>query len=299
MKNYFLAILILVSGNRAKSGIEEYLPLAAATAVACGSVVCIAYSKLMPVKKVLLRAGLHSIQGKRPTMEDAHCVVENSEHRFYGVYDGHGGYRVADEVAANLYNEFVSCNFDFEEAFQNTDDKLDSDISRSCGSTAVCALIEGNELTVAHAGDSRAVICSNDTAKALTTDHKPNLIAEQLRIKKNGGYVCFNGCWRACKPGEHSGLAVSRAFGDKCLKPCVISEPEVNTYPISEKDQFLILACDGVWDVLANQQAVNVVLKSLQQNSDDFKLAAQAIVNLAYEEGSTDNITAMVIDLRK
>ena len=134
----------------------------------------------------------------------------------------------------------------------------------SAGCTAVCALIRNGELHVANAGDSRCVLSRAGEAVALTQDHKPMDSGEYDRILKAGGFVA---------DGRVNGsLNLSRALGDLEYKQTkelpaeaqmVTAAPEVRTVPLIPADEFLILACDGIWDVLTNQEAVDFARERL------------------------------------
>jgi serine/threonine protein phosphatase PrpC len=100
-------------------------------------------------------------------------------------------------------------------------------------------------------------------------------------------------------------LAVTRAFGDRRLKTYVSAEPEIKSWPLAEGDDFLILASDGVWDVLNSQQAVDIVRQAVADTATseggrgDIKEAARRLTNAAYSYHSMDNITSLVVDLRQ
>lgn len=174
------------------------------------------------------------------------------------------------------------------------------------GSTAVSALIVNQTIYLANIGDSRAVLCSNGKAIDLSNDHKPSREDERQRIEKLGGKVIHYGTWRV-----QGVLAVSRAFGDRRLKAYVSAEPEIKQWSLQDGDDFLILASDGVWDVLSSQTAVDIVKASLCENgtdssstngimtgaSNDIKEAARRLTNHAYSSHSMDNITSLVINL--
>ncbi|KAJ7587412.1 phosphatase 2C-like domain-containing protein, partial [Mycena floridula] len=124
------------------------------------------------------------------------------------------------------------------------------------GGTAVGALIIRDTIHVANAGDSRAVLCVKGTAKELSFDHKPGQPIEDARIKAAGGYV------------EDGNLNMSRALGDfndkmnKALTPqqqALSADPEVISHTITSDDEFLVLACDGIWDCLSSQQVVDII----------------------------------------
>ncbi|CEG37025.1 phosphomevalonate kinase [Plasmopara halstedii] len=153
-------------------------------------------------------------------------------------------------------------------------------------------------------GDCRAVMCRSGRGIALTSDHKPDRIDEQKRIEKAGGFVSkiagiprvysAAGAGLAIDRESSTYLAVSRAFGDRSLKiptALVSCEPEIKRVEVHPDDLFLILACDGVWDVLSAQDAVDITLPHFY----DAKAAANAVVKAAYKKGSTDNLTVTVI----
>ncbi|GMF28541.1 unnamed protein product [Phytophthora lilii] len=150
-------------------------------------------------------------------------------------------------------------------------------------------LTQGDEIFVAHTGDSRAVLVHRSgKVSVLTSDHKPNRPDERRRIQELGGSVVFWGVWRV-----EGILAVSRAIGDRMLKPFVVAEPEVKKFTRTETDRYVVLASDGVWDTVSNDDAAQLVLKY-----EDPQAAAQRIMEEAYARGSMDNICVMVIDLR-
>lgn len=168
------------------------------------------------------------------------------------------------------------------------------------GSTAVSVLIVDRTIYVANVGDSRAVLCTQGgRAIDMSADHKPAREDEKARIEKLGGRVIHYGTWRV-----QGVLAVSRAIGDRRLKAFVSSEPEIKSWALQDSDEFLILATDGVWDVLSSQAAVDIVRQCMVDTAGgggvgDVKEAAKRLTNAAYSYHSMDNITSLVIDLRQ
>ncbi|KAK4804564.1 hypothetical protein SAY86_004381 [Trapa natans] len=146
--------------------------------------------------------------------------------------------------------------------------KIDSFYS---GTTALTIVRQGEYIVIANVGDSRAVLATTATDDGtlepvqLTLDFKPGLPDEAERITQcNGRVFCLEdepGIHRLwCPDNESPGLAMSRAFGDFCVKDFgLISEPEVIQRSITGRDQFIVLATDGVWDVVTNQEAVDIV----------------------------------------
>ncbi|XP_018514817.1 probable protein phosphatase 2C 41 isoform X2 [Brassica rapa] len=167
--------------------------------------------------------------------------------------------------------------------------KIHPSIDSYCsGCTALTAILQGDHLVVANAGDSRAVIATTSddgvglVPVQLSVDFKPNIPEEAERIKQSDGRLfCLDdepGVYRVGMPnGRSLGLAVSRAFGDYCLKDFgLVSEPEVTYRKITSKDQFLILATDGMWDVMKNDEAVEIV-----RGVKDRKKSAERLVKKA------------------
>jgi protein phosphatase 1L len=116
-------------------------------------------------------------------------------------------------------------------------------------------VLVGDRLLVANVGDSRAVVCISGEAIAFSTDHKPNRTDERQRIEDAGGVVMWSGTWRV-----GGVLAVSRAFGDRLLKKYVVADPEIQEESITKDVEFVVLASDGLWDVVSNQNVVTMVL---------------------------------------
>ncbi|CAM8991703.1 unnamed protein product [Rhodiola kirilowii] len=178
------------------------------------------------------------------------------------------------------------------------------------GSTALTIIKQGDDLVVANVGDSRAVLATTRddgclVATQLTVDFKPNLPQEAERISKSRGRVFSMadepGVYRIWTPKGNSytpGLAVSRALGDHCMKDFgLISVPEVSHKTITKLDHFVILATDGVWDVMSNDEAVGIV--SLTPNKDQ---AAKRLVHQAAKmwnqkrrNVATDDISAICL----
>ncbi|TMW67767.1 hypothetical protein Poli38472_007439 [Pythium oligandrum] len=247
--------------------------------------------------------GVSQMQGRRPYMEDRHTAHADlngdATQSFYGVFDGHGGDGAANYcVQAMCQNVIREPSFAkqpvnaLKKGFVKTDQeylKIANKRNSEDGTTAVAVLTRGDSIYVAHAGDSRAILVhSSGKVTALTSDHKPNRPDERKRIQELGGSVVFWGVWRV-----EGILAVSRAIGDRMLKPFVVAEPEVKEWTRTANDRFLIVASDGVWDTISNDDAAELAMKH-----DDPQVAAKHLMEEAYARGSLDNICVMVIDLR-
>merc|ERR1711976_1136231 len=109
------------------------------------------------------------------------------------------------------------------------------------------------KLYIGNCGDARGVLCRNKTAKRLTFDHKASDESETQRIIDAGGFVVMN--------RVNGILAVTGALGDYAMKDYVSGEPYCEEHELTDEDTPLILACDGVWDVITDQEAVDLILK--------------------------------------
>ena len=161
------------------------------------------------------------------------------------------------------------------------------------GSTAATCLLrqEGDKrvLYSANVGDTRAVLSRKGKAQRLTYDHKASDPAEMQRITEAGGFVL--------RKRVLGILAVSRSFGDHSMKKFVVARPHVSETDLVDGDDFLIIACDGVWDILTDQEAVDLVRREIESSEAPGQTAASALVKKALEGGSTDNITALIVKL--
>jgi len=236
-----------------------------------------------------LRFALSSMQGWRIEMEDAHCATIGlpgslSDWSFFAVFDGHAGARVSAYCAEKLLdaiisseelssgsdgNELVSAGI--RSGFLRLDDQLRElpEIAAGedkSGSTAVCVLVSPQHIYLANCGDSRAVLSRDKQVAVTTQDHKPTNPTEKERIQNAGGSVMIQ--------RVNGSLAVSRALGDFEYKnvpnrgPCeqlVSPEPEIFIEErIKADDEFLILACDGIWDVMSNDELCDFVRDRMQ-----------------------------------
>ncbi|CAI9115581.1 OLC1v1016516C1 [Oldenlandia corymbosa var. corymbosa] len=242
--------------------------------------------------------GYSSFKGKRASMEDYYetriSEVDGQMVAFFGVFDGHGGSRTAEYLKNNLFknlsnhpNFITDTKSAIAEVFRQTDaDYLQEQKGnqKDAGSTATTAVLVGDRLLVANVGDSRVVACRAGSAIPLSIDHKPDRSDERERIEQAGGFIVWAGTWRV-----GGVLAVSRAFGDKLLKPYVVAEPEIQEEEINGVD-FIIIASDGLWNVLSNKDAVSIV-----QDVTDAEAASRKLIEEAYARGSSDNITCVVV----
>ncbi|CAL9083506.1 unnamed protein product [Musa textilis] len=193
----------------------------------------------------------------------------------------------------------------FLKAFRLMDKELKFHPMIDCfcsGTTAVIVVKQGQDLVIGNIGDSRAIMGTRDEdnnliAIQLTVDLKPNLPREAARIQQCKGRVFAlqdePEVARIWLPNNNSpGLAMARAFGDFCLKDYgLISVPEISYRHLTEKDEFIVLATDGVWDVLSNKEVVDIVVSAPTRSS-----ASRAVVDCAVREWQLKFPTSKVDD---
>ncbi|GKV06821.1 hypothetical protein SLEP1_g18657 [Rubroshorea leprosula] len=289
--------------------------------VACSETIKDAVLESSAVKFVpRIRSGSCADIGTRSTMEDEHIRIDDlSGHlgsllkcsmpsAFYAVFDGHNGPDAAayikrnamrlffedaelpeiSDIDAGLLKELENSH---KKAFLLADRALaaESGISGSCGTTVLTALVLGKHLLIANAGDCRAVLCRKGLAVDMTQDHRPTYSPERRRVEELGGFIDID--------GYLNGLSVTRALGDWDLKfplTPLISDPDVRQIVLTEDDEFLIIGCDGIWDVMSSQIAVSLVRRGLRRH-DDPQECARELVKEASRLNSSDNLTAIVI----
>ncbi|KAK4427364.1 protein phosphatase 2C 16 [Sesamum alatum] len=352
IKASIVAVKLSSEKDSSKGGVKsvfelECLPLWGSVSI-CGNrpemedaVMAVPHFMKIPIKMFI---GEHGIDGISQTL--SHLTSH-----FFGVYDGHGGSQVAnycrDRVHLALVEELKNvkdvlvngCSRDtrqvhwenvFTSCFLKVDDEVGGKVSKdihgggdthlsSCtsepvapetvGSTAVVAVVSSSHIIVANCGDSRAVLYRGKEAIALSVDHKPNREDEYARIEASGGKVIQ---WNGHR--VFGVLAMSRAIGDRYLKPWIIPEPEVMFVPRAREDECLVLASDGLWDMMTNEEVCEVARKRIlmwhKKNATNpladrgqgvdpaAQAAAEYLSQLALQKGSKDNISIIVVDLK-
>jgi len=288
--------------------------------------------------------GLSAMQGWRSHMEDDHIQLltlspELPHLSLFGIFDGHGGEMVAHYIAKHFPEHLLRTNKltadqtkiepQAKEAFEVALMAIDAEMRAlpdvengkdQSGSTAVMTLLSPTHVICSNTGDSRAVLCRGGEAVALSDDHKPDDAPEKERILAAGGEVKF---------GRVNGdLAVARAVGDFVYKRCetqpaerqaVTAFPEIRAFERTAADEFVILACDGIWDVMSSQQVVSKVTDLLQNGrppvpapADEDPAAApppparpwdigavcEALIDHCLELGSRDNMSVAIVLLK-
>uniref|UniRef100_A0A1J3GX80 PPM-type phosphatase domain-containing protein n=1 Tax=Noccaea caerulescens TaxID=107243 RepID=A0A1J3GX80_NOCCA len=272
-----------------------------------------------------------SLTGGKGFNQDAailHLGYGTQDGALCGVFDGHGDQKYGQLVSRIVRNQLPSLLLGHmnnhsvtrdsklicETAFLAMDKRIlkfkkTLDCSSS-GTAAVVAVKQGNQIMVANLGDSRAVMIRTSEmgeteVVQLTNDLKPSVPSEAERIRKRNGRVLAlesePHIKRVWLPNENApGLAMSRSFGDFVLKSYgVIATPQVSTHQITPRDQFLLLASDGVWDVLSNEEVATVVMKSANESA-----AASAVTEAAanawrqkYPTIKVDDISVVCLSL--
>ncbi|CAL2271580.1 unnamed protein product [Prunus armeniaca] len=261
----------------------------------------------------ILSWGSFATCGRRETMEDTHFLLPQMFHQgdihAFGIFDGHRG-AAAAEFSARAFPGFLqalsstsSPSGALFEAFIKTDIafRAELDFSRKSkrviqkdwhpGCTAAAALIVGNKLFVANAGDCRTILCRAGHPFVLSKDHVASCLEERERVISAGEQVRWQvDNWRV----GLAALQVTRSIGDDDLKPAVTAEPEITETILSAEDEYLVMASDGLWDVVSNAEVVSIIKDTVKEPG----MCSKRLATEAAERGSKDNITVIVVFLR-
>lgn len=273
-----------------------------------------------------LKYGLCSMQGWRVDMEDAHTTVVSlndtlKNWSFFAVFDGHAGKIAAEICSKDLVNKITAVLTDdvmkgltdsgdystelvcktVKESFLKMDrilrDQLKTQGDRS-GTTCTALLIAPKHYFFINCGDSRGLIVRNNRVLFSTEDHKPTNDQERDRIVRAGGLVMTQRI--------NGSLAVSRALGDfdykaddnrEATEQLVSPEPDVECIERSPKDdQYICLACDGIFDVFSNEDLSDFITSRLKLSQKYDEITAE-IVDTSLHKGSRDNMSVILIAL--
>ncbi len=230
--------------------------------------------------------------GFRPAMEDRHVVeIRPGVGFFGGVYDGHGGVEAAEIAAASLHEAFfhaleagVAPLEAFREAYRTVEEALQGVES---GATATTIFLRDNGLTFAHIGDGGIVLVTEEPI-ALTEPHRVDNAAERSRIIAAGGAIEGGYVVRGLR-----GLMPTRSFGDSYFRPVgVMAVPAVGERRLTAEHGFVVVACDGLFDVLE----VDEIAAVLRQSSGAHE-GGEALQEEVFARGGTDNLTILVVEL--
>uniref|UniRef100_A0A8C9GQB4 PPM-type phosphatase domain-containing protein n=1 Tax=Piliocolobus tephrosceles TaxID=591936 RepID=A0A8C9GQB4_9PRIM len=250
-----------------------------------------------------------SSEGNNVSSGGDNDASSSTPYMYFGIYDGHNGEKAVNLILKLLHIHIYSyllkgngiCNA-LKYGFKSMDDYLckltntfdeDNHSNFSSGSTACVNIIFNNTIYIANIGDSRCVLCKNGRAIVITVDHRASANKKEAdRIANCGGTLDDDGYLGGC-------LGVCRGFGsfDKKTKEKLkglVSEPDIFQLKLTVDDEFLIICCDGIFDVMTSQEAVNTVRTSLVETSSP-NTAAEALCQLAYKRKSLDNLSAVVI----
>jgi protein phosphatase PTC1 len=267
----------------------------------------------------------------RNKMEDVHTYIANFAERidwgYFAIFDGHAGKETARWCGNNLHSlleqeisspeaENVDMRNSLCSVFVKADNVIIKEGSGNSGCTAAVAVLkwELDDPTVSeeqvttkpsrfefnpsihhkrmlytsNVGDSRIVLYRNKLPYRLSYDHKATDVNEVNRIRESGGLIMKN--------RVNGVLAVTRSLGDSYMKELVIGKPFTTCTEITANDEFMILACDGVWDVISDLDACEFVSDLFQKNPTlNPQQVAKKLCQLAIDNSTTDNVTVMVV----
>eukprot|EP01091_Cochliopodium_minus_P019386 TRINITY_DN8132_c0_g1_i1.p1 TRINITY_DN8132_c0_g1~~TRINITY_DN8132_c0_g1_i1.p1 ORF type:complete len:322 (+),score=80.13 TRINITY_DN8132_c0_g1_i1:63-1028(+) len=276
-----------------------------------------------------VKFGVYSLKGNRDTQEDSHTALLSKSKRkeneqniqsfaFFGVFDGHGGQKAADYASVYIHKYFMEelkQTKDLELALTNAIQRTEVSFLLKAkkeqlldGTTACVVVINKDTLVYANVGDSEIIICKNNKAVVLSEIHNPKKNQKEIeRIGAIGGKL---NSLRLCHPvlnPQFCSIAVSRSIGDLLFKDNeythskesgLIADPHVESIQLVEDIQFCIIACDGLWDVMTYQEAVDFVILKLKETDFSPQSVSELLAKKAFEKGSQDNITALIISFR-
>jgi serine/threonine protein phosphatase PrpC len=265
--------------------------------------------------------GKYEAQGLREDMEDVSIIkyldIFNRQTLCIGVFDGHGGKQTSVYASEKLFSElemYLKCITDpktaIENSFMNTDAKWEIEKSkiphvRDSGSTANICIFHPDKYICSNIGDTRCILVRENKVIPLSFDHKPNLPIEKNRIKEAGSFVRIDFNSEKEISRVNGVLAVSRAFGDFSFKNsggvakyhAVTAFPDIIEVQRDATDDFIILACDGLWDVITNEEAADYVYDCIYSKETATE-TAKSLVERALEKGSSDNVSCVVAFLK-
>lgn len=245
---------------------------------------------------LIMQAAVISEQGRRWSMEDAHFLdVDFAQNGwvFGGVYDGHSGDFASDYAAQHLHHRFLNLlneGHEPEAAFEGAYEAISYELRhQDSGATAVTFLLRSNELTVANAGDSRALIISQNRVLQLTEDHRVDNPDEKRRVARAGGKIDYPYVMKG-----FSGLMPTRSLGDAFFKSVgIIPTPYSVRYRLKKGDQYLLAACDGLFDEMDNTEVAELA----RRYADPQRLVERLKHEVLEVRQGSDNLTVLALML--
>jgi serine/threonine protein phosphatase PrpC len=232
--------------------------------------------------------GMARDQRHRPYMEDRVVTGVTAGTVLAAVFDGHGGAAVAEHAAARvlaLMEAALARGLGGQPLARAVFSDLDLAVD-GCGSTATLLWVRGRELTVAWAGDSRAILVSQTSWRVLASDHRIDRTEERRRVLAAGAVIDPP---YVIDPHTEHGLMMTRTLGDRELRRIGVSaEPEVATIRLADDDVGFVVATDGLWDVVANAEAAAVCRAETPQ------AAATRLLQMVITRDGQDNVTIVV-----
>lgn len=229
--------------------------------------------------------GYSGTVGIRNSMEDTISISSDDSLSSFAIFDGHAGSNSSKIASLFILSEIrnrIERPLHFRDCFIDIEEKLyEKNVNDGC--TAAVAYIHKERCCVAGVGDTRILLFKKDGCERMTIDHKPLLKSEYKRLKRASVGVSIDG--RVKKK-----LAVGRTLGDFWCGEGLFESPGIINFPITENDLGIVIACDGVWDVLDDEDVYNIFMSS--KDSQD---AATTIRNSAFSLGSADNISVIVV----
>ena len=230
----------------------------------------------------------------------------NSPTHFFGLFDGHAGGKCSKHISTNLPDVLAADSlfqsnlpFALKKSYHTANDaflKIAELQKLHDGSTGITSLIRNNKLLVGNVGDCRALLLSNGKSIQMSIDQKPTNPEEMKRIASLGGIITNNlGVARV-----NGVLAISRAFGNRKLRKVIRPDIEMMQRELTKDDDYLIMASDGLWDVLRNRDVCDTcysIASSSLSLSHQVQQMAEQLVNSALSKGSMDNVTCIVVKL--
>uniref|UniRef100_A0A8C2BZS0 Protein phosphatase, Mg2+/Mn2+ dependent, 1F n=1 Tax=Cyprinus carpio TaxID=7962 RepID=A0A8C2BZS0_CYPCA len=263
--------------------------------------VCLAWQKQLPSpgssSSQTHSCSVHAIRNTRRKMEDRHIILREFNQLL--------GLQVRPPQLDGVDREYYAVQQEelksdaataFKSTFTQTDDMFKIKAKRErlrSGSTGVAVLLTSDLLTVSWLGDSQAVLVREREPVTLMDPHKPEREDEKKRIEDLGGCIAFMGCWRV-----NGTYAVSRAIGDFDQKPYVSNEADCSSIQLNGREDYILLACDGFFDVVRPGDVPELVLEALRETGGSGDDVAQTLVAHAKAAGSSDNITVLLVFLK-
>ncbi|XP_052842633.1 probable protein phosphatase CG10417 isoform X1 [Drosophila gunungcola] len=273
------------------------------------------------------------ITGISSTSKESEKILKKTNSQEDESTDDDADYEENDQVESPDVSSAESSDEDVKDSAANDDDDDDDEVEvsdeeetdedqmandnfcanmieepgKDSGCTAVVCLLHGRDLYVANAGDSRCVISRNGRAIEMSLDHKPEDEEESSRIIKAGGRVTLDG-------RVNGGLNLSRALGDHAYKTnlelpaeeqMISALPDIKKLIITPHDEFMVLACDGIWNYMSSEEVVDFVRIRLKDKSKKLSKICEELFdnclapNTMGDGTGCDNMTAVIVKFQE